>query len=271
MIVHQDGTVYDLKKLGYIVNKFSPPTSNWQHTFQQIGKYNSKLINSEVQQMTISFQLSWIGTDFYDFELLRLKLNEIFMSGEPFYVIWTMLPYLRYKCVIDSGSVDTTQVDLVPVGQNIAMNFLCIDGFAESTATTQTPFIYDSESWGIGENLPNGVDLKYTFSVPSFRIYNASIIPLRAEEHPIKIIFNGDVTSELGIENVTTGQKFTLTHGLAKDANSMILNGLVPFIDTQQVYSLSNHAYLDLAVGWNEFKITGASNFTISFDTHFYY
>ncbi|ULQ49060.1 phage tail domain-containing protein [Liquorilactobacillus nagelii] len=268
LIERQDGTIYDLGKMGFGVVSFNPPSANWQHTWQQVGKYRASLTNSEVQQTTIPLVLDAFATDNYDMELQRLMLRQIFMSDEYFYVISMRTPYLRWKCVAEA--FDITQLDNYHKLKSVSISLLCIDGFAESTATTQTPFTYDSESWGIGENLPNGVDLNYTFTTPSFKVYNASIIPLRAEEHPVTITFQGVVASSLSIENATTGQTFTLSRALTA-SDSLILKGLVPIVNGSQDYGASNHAYLDLAVGWNEFKITGASSFTISFDTRFYY
>jgi hypothetical protein len=268
LIERQDGTIYNLGKMGFGVVSFNPPSANWQHTWQQVGKYHASLTNSEVQQTTIPLVLDAFATDNYDMELQRLMLRQIFMSDEYFYVISMRTPYLRWKCVAEA--FDITQLDNYHKLKSVSISLLCIDGFAESTATTQTPFTYDAESWGIGENLPNGTDLDYTFTTPSFKVYNASIIPLRAEEHPVTIAFSGVVASSLSIENVTTGQTFTLSRALTA-SDSLILKGLVPIVNGSQDYGASNHAYLDLAVGWNEFKITGASNFTISFDTHFYY
>jgi len=270
LIEHPDGTIYNLAKMGYIVNSFTPPLSNWQHTWQQVGKYKADLANSEVQESTLAINLAFVGHDYYEFELMRLNINKIFNNSLGyFYVIWGMMPYLRYKCVIDGGS-SIPQTQFLPVGDSFSLTLLCIDGFAESTATTQTPFTYDGESWGLGENLPNGVHIPYTFTTPSFKVYNASIIPLRAEEHPFTITFSGVVADTLCIKNVTTGQEFILNRSLSL-SDTLTIVGLVPIVNESQDYGASNHAYLDLARGWNKFQITGATNFTISFNTHFYY
>lgn len=271
VIQYQDGTSVNLSDKGFLVKSFTPPSPSFQYAWQQTGKYKALLTNSEIQQSTFGFEVYVDGKDFYDFELTRLELKKILTSDKPFYVIWTMMPYLRYLCVPDMSNLVMAQDNAVPrMASPLSISLISIDGFAESTATTQTPFTYESESWGFGENLPNGVDIPYTFSTPSFKVYNASIIPLRAEEHPFTLKFQGTVHGTLTIENVTTGQTFTLNRSLTS-SDTMELVGLVPIVNGSQDYGDSNHAYLDLAVGWNEFEISGASNFTISFDTHFYY
>ncbi|MFT8937407.1 phage tail domain-containing protein [Liquorilactobacillus sp.] len=263
-----DGTIYDLGKLGFRVTSFDPPSPNWQHTYQQVGKYGAQLINSEVQQTTIPLVLDGIATDNYDLELQRLMLRQIFSSHEPFYVISMRTPYLRWKVVADTFSI--AQLNSYHKLKSVAINLLCGDGYAESTATTLTPFTYDAESWGIGMNLPNGVDLDYSFTVPSFKVYNASIIPLNADERPVTIVFKGTVPSSLSIFNKTTGQTFTLTRKLST-SDTLIIKGLVPIVNSSQDYGNSNHKYLDFATGWNDIQVVGATGFTISFETRFYY
>lgn len=268
LIYRQDGTVYDLGKLGFQVVSFNPPSPNYAHTWQQVGKYKTILTASQAQQISIPLVLDGMANDNYDMELQRLMLRKMFNSDKYFYVVSMRTPYIRWKCVAES--FDMTQLDNYHKLKSVSITLDCIDGFAESTATTQTPFTYESESWGLGENLPNGVHIPYTFTTPSFRVYNASIIPLRAEEHPFTIAFSGIVESELHIKNLTTGQEFVLNRALSL-SDTLIIAGLVPIVNGSQDYGASNHAYLDLARGWNEFQISGATNFTISFDTRFYY
>ena len=265
-----DGTIYDLGKMGFRVISFDPPSPNWQHTFQQVGKYGADLVNSEVQQTTIPIVLDGIATDNWDLELQRLSLRNIFTSDEPFYVISMRTPYLRYKVVADTFSIN--QLNSYHKLKSVTINLLCADGYAESTATTLTPFTYEAESWGIGMNLPNGIDLNYVFSVPSFKVYNASIIPLTAEERPVSIIFKGVAPNGVKITNNTTGQSINVYKALTAN-DTLIWKGLVPVLNGSQIYGngLSDHGYLDLAKGWNDIVVSGATNFTISFETRFYY
>lgn len=269
LIQRLDGTIYDLEQMGFRVQSFNPPNPNWQYTWQQMSRYHAELINSEVQQTTIPLVLDGVATDNFDMELQRLRLRRIFDSSEPFYVISMRTPYLRWRCVTEF--FDVAQLDNYHKLKSVTISLDCIDGYAESTATTSAPFTYDSESWGLGMNLPNGEDLHYTFTnQQSFKVYNASNIQLRAEEHPVVLTFSGVVGSKLTIQNVTTGQTFELNRTLTS-GDTLVLNGLVPIVNGSQDYGDSNHAYLDWAVGWNEYQITGATNFSISFETHFYY
>ncbi|MCG0892458.1 phage tail protein [Lactiplantibacillus plantarum] len=271
LIQRLDGTIYDLGKLGFRVKKFDVPFTNFQHGYKQVGNYGSKLISSQAQQLVIPMVFDIIATDVHDYELQKLLMMKIFRSDEPFYVINMRIPYLRWKVVAEAFNV--TQLNNFWRASDVSVNLDCPDGYAESTATTLSPFTYDSESWGLGMNIPNGEDLHYSFTnQQSFKVYNASNIPLLADDRPVTIRFNGTVSNKLTIQNVTTGQKWNFNMHLAKTDN-LVIKGLIPVKNNSQCYGngLSDHGYIDFKPGWNEMKITGATDFTISFETRFYY
>lgn len=45
----------------------------------------------------------------------------------------------------------------------------------------------------------------------------------------------------------------------------------MPTINGTQNYDAGNHGFLDFSTGVNKLHLDGASNFTIKFDTRFYY
>ncbi|MFX8481531.1 hypothetical protein ABTL74_19455, partial [Acinetobacter baumannii] len=71
--------------------------------------------------------------------------------------------------------------------------------------------------WGLGIGFPKDKAVKYKFTNENeFEVFNASIIPLLADDKPVKITFNGTVNSDLKIENQTTGQTFEFKKPLRK-------------------------------------------------------
>lgn len=267
-VQRQDGTLYDLGKLGFRVVSFDPPSPNWQHTYQQVGKYGAQLTNSEVQQTTIPLVLDGMANDNYDLEMQRLKLRRIFTSDKFFYVISLRMPYLRWKVVAEAFTMP--QLSSFHRLKAISISLDCIDGYAETTATTTTPFKYDTASWGLGDHIPNDEDVEYSFNASEFKVYNGSLIPLLADDRPATITFKGVVAKSLTIANQSNGQTFVLNRAL-KATDTFVLKGMVPLVNGTQVYAQTNHVYLDISRGWNNFKVTGATDFTISFDTRFYY
>lgn len=257
-----NGTVYDLDKLGFVVQTFDPPATNYAHTIQQIGLQGATLVGTTVGSLTIPLTLIIKANDINDLELQRLKLKNIFDSSEMFYVYSDRIPYLRWKVVAESFNFPQTGNFWRATA---TINLTCPDGYAESRGTTLNPSDY---GWGM--NIPSQ-KLDYVFQNQNdISVYNASNIDLLADEHPVKIIFNGNVANKLTITNQTTSQTFEYNRSLNKNT-TLTIDGLIPIENNSQMYYACNHAYIDFKRGWNKIQISGASDFTIKFDTRFYY
>ena len=264
-----DGTEYDLDKLGFRVITFEPPGINYAHTYVQRNKVGQVLTDAVIDKMTIPLTLMIQAEDTIDLELKRLDLKRIFNSDEPFYIYTSRIPYLRWKCVVD-GAISYPQI--ANFWQTTAtINLSCPLGLAETVATTaDSDFSYESGKWGLGLNIPHGVELKYIFNSNPCRVYNASNVDLRADELPVEITFNGNVKDALTITNSTTNQVFKLSGSYTKQ-DTIVIDGIVPTINGTEQYSKTNHAYLDFVKGWNDLSVSGATDYTIKFNTRFYY
>lgn len=270
LIERLDGTIYDLNELGYPVVSFDPPSSNWNHTFQQVGKYGSRLVDSEIQQLTIPLVFDIKAINNWHLEIKRMELNQIFRSDEEFYVISTKMRYLRWKVV--ANAFDIKQLDNYHKAKTVSVSLVCAEGFAESIATTLDPLNMKANVWGMEMHIPEKQTLKYVWQTPQIKFFNGSNIPLLAEEHPVKIKFQGVAPNGIKLRNKTTGQEINVYRNLSA-TDVLIWYGLVPVVNEKQQYgnSLSDHGYLDFAIGWNELELSGAENFEISFETRFYY
>lgn len=270
IIQRRDGTIYDLEKEGIKVINFDPPSANFQHTYNQIGKFGAELVDTQIQQMSIPLTFDVTARDNYDYELQRLKVLRIFSSTEPFYVINMRTPFLRWKVVTDSFTYP--RLGNFWKAKNVAINLVCYDGLAESTATTSNPFTFDGGTYGIGMGIPFDTP-KYSFTNQAqFNILNPSIIPLLSNERPVTITFKGDAPNGITIKNNTTGQSFTYFKSLS-NTDEFKLIGLVPMVNGVQRLGngLSNREFVDYAIGNNDMEVVGATNFTIQFTTRFYY
>lgn len=270
IIQRRNGTLYDLEKEGIKVINFDPPSANFQHTYNQVGKFGAELVDTQIQQMSIPLTFDVISRDNYDYELQRLKVLRIFSSTEPFYVINMRTPFLRWKVVTDSFTYP--RLGNFWKAKNVAINLVCYDGLAESTATTSNPFTFDGGTYGIGMGIPFDTP-KYSFTNQAqFNILNPSIIPLLSNERPVTITFKGDAPNGITIKNNTTGQSFTYFKSLS-NTDEFKLIGLVPMVNGVQRLGngLSNREFVDYAIGNNDMEVVGATNFTIQFTTRFYY
>ncbi|ETA75098.1 phage tail domain-containing protein [Ligilactobacillus equi] len=268
-ITRSEGIVYDLDELGYKVKKFDFPSTNYSYSMQQEGTFGNKIVNTSAGELTLTLTLKVVATDNYDFELKRFELNRIFSSYDYFWISSVRFPYLQWK--VKASPFTMEQVDNAPY-TDVSISLVCDEGFAESVGTTaDDDFTFSAGKWGLANYLPNGEGLKYIFvNQNKFKVYNASVIPLRADERPVDIIFNGNVKNKLTIKNNTTNQSVSYNRSLSKD-KTLTIHGLVPIEDNQQMYYASDHGFIDFTVGWNELEVVGASDFTIKFRTKFYY
>lgn len=270
LIQKRDDTIYDLGAEGIRVITCDPPSAGFQHTFNQSGKFGAKLTGTTTQQISFPIVFDVFAIDEYDYELQRLKVYKIFDSQEPFYIINSRIPYLRHKVVADGFSYP--RLNNYWKAKNVSVNLTAYEGFAETTATTLTPFDLNSDRFGFGIGITND-NFQYSFTnTNKFVFNNLGHIPLLADNKPVEIIFKGIVGKELTIRNNTTKQSFTYKKPLLK-SDEFRLIGLVPTVSGSQRLgnSFSSRSYLDFAVGPNEIEVIGARDFTIKFNTRFYY
>lgn len=268
IIVQQsDGTSYDLDECDFKVISFDPPQTAFTHSFQQIMDNKPTLTQTTVQQATIPLVLMIRAHDFEDYELQVMKLRKVFSSFEPFYVINSRIPYIRYKVVAQGFEIK--RLSNFYFSQNVTINLEMVDGCAETVGvTSDNAFVDDLNSWGFGENVPNE-KLTYTFTANGFSFWNLGTIPLNADSRPPLIKINAD-SDKLTIVNHTTNQTWQLNQKITHD-KELDLTGMKPVYDGQNVFSKTNHAYLDFAVGENKIEIQNASNLKVVFETRFYF
>lgn len=269
LIQHLDGTTYNLDDLDIRVISFDPPSPGYQHTFTQIHQTKATQTASQIQQTTIPLVVQVRAHDVYDYELMRERVLRVFPGYESFYVINMRIPMIRWKVSVDGFSYP--RLNNFWFTQPITINLMSEDGFAESVSmTSEDNFTKFDNKWGLGMNLPKDVDYSYKFTTNKFDVYNLGNIPLKAEERPVLYEFQGTVANGLTITNTTTDQTFKYNKGL-KSSDKLQIYGMKPVLNNQLVFQDCNHAYLDLNVGKNTFIISGASGFTFSVATRFYY
>ena len=267
IIQQSDGNSYDLDDNDFKVVSFDPPQIAYNHNFQQIYTDRPMLSQTTVQQATIPLMLMIRAEDYGDYELQVIKLKKIFSSYQPFYVINSRIPYIRYKVV--AQGFDIKRLDNFYFSQNVTINLLMVDGCGETVGmTSDKSFVDDISSWGYGENIPS-TSLKYSFSENKFSFWNLGNIPLKADSRPVLIKFKGNANN-LKIINHTTNQTWQLNSQITSD-KELDITGMKPVYNGSNLFANTNHAYLDFAVGENKIEVQNASNFNISFETRFYY
>lgn len=268
IIVQQsDGTNYDLDDCGFKVISFDPPNTAYNHASQTIYADRPTLTQTTINQATIPLVLMIKANDYEDYELQVMKLRKVFSSFKPFYVINSRVPYIRYKVVAQAFEIK--RLSNFYFSQNLTINLVMVDGCSETVGiTSDDTFVDDLSSWGFGENIPT-TPLKYQFKEKMFSFWNLGNFDLKADSRPVLIRFKGSANN-LKIINHTTNQEWQLNQNISGD-KELLISGMKPVYDGNNVFKNTNHAYLDFVSGENQIEIQNAGDFTITFETRFYY
>lgn len=107
---------------------------------------------------------------------------------------------------------------------------------------------------------------KYVFEENNFSVYNAGNVEIEPESMYMNIIVSG-VNGQLEIKNLTTGQLFKLEKPFK---GILELKGMSTKMNGTNIFRDTNKRLINLAVGKNDFEVTG--NFKdITFDFKYYY
>ena len=149
--------------------------------------------------------------------------------------------------------------------------------FAESIGTTQDierdGISANEELWGFGMGLiADNESLKYTHTGTLFKIFNAGNVPIHPFEQELKITISDVVGSSdyLELENTTNGTIFRVNEGVSS-SQEIVIDGANITSNGLQYLRQTNKQFIELDVGWNDFRINGATDAKVSFDFRFYY
>ncbi|MFT9411830.1 phage tail domain-containing protein [Liquorilactobacillus hordei] len=146
-------------------------------------------------------------------------------------------------------------------------------GYKYSLVNSDVLKTYSTGVWAnYGQNLPYNEDTQYTFTKQNnFRVYNASDIPIDPyfQHHELSIIIKHKGTG-FTITNKTNGTSYTY-FGTMNSSDTLVLQGLSTYKNGIIDSNNSDYGYLKLETGWNDIKVTGATDATITFSFPFIY
>lgn len=261
-----DGTIIDMHEKNIFVSTFRISSPRPKHNTDTVdGRHGVIKTGTTLEGRTVETMLVIEGKDYKDFDLFRDELFKIFNPLEDFYIIRDIQPHKRMKVSI-SSEYDLEYVWL-ELGE-LELEFEIESVFLESIGTTLDPLTFDAEKWQTGQGLITENPV-YVHQSPTFRIYNAGDVPVDPRQMPLKIELKGASTN-LKITNRTTGD--TWQHNGSSSANDTItLDGIRSLKNGTSIFGSTNKKLITIAPGWNDFEITGVSNFLITFDFRFYY
>lgn len=259
------GEIIDTSEL-FTLSTFKPSPPMRDAQFQGIeGRNGALLVTNQLAPRPVEVEGFILARDHSDFILKRDELYGMFDSEEPFYIIDSRQSFKRWKVTVE----DFESTFLFSSYGDIKITFNAFEGMAESTGSTQTPFSFDEDSWGIGQNMVAD-DLVYTFNSRRFQIYNAGDFEVDPREKPLTITFKG-ASESLEIRNATTGEIWQ-HYGTTNPYDTLTLDRVYVRKNATSVFNNTNRKTITLVKGWNDFVINGASSaFELAFDFRFYY
>ena len=209
------------------------------------------------------------GSDIKDYHLLKKKMRSILYTREPFYIVHSDMPSMKYAVITDSTAIE----DLYGRNGTFEVTFTVFKGYSESLYETNQ-YSNTSDKWQFGNDTIINDDIKYKHSSSEFKIFNGSSDTIAPFPHRHKLIIkiNVDAPSGFKLINKTTGDVFEYKKSITKN-KQIVINGIYPTIDGNRVGINTNHEWLTLSPGFNDIEISGEniSNPTVEFIFPFIY
>lgn len=150
-------------------------------------------------------------------------------------------------------------------------NFDNPSGYRYSIFRSDADYDTTKRGWQFGMNIPENYKLNYHFTTSSFRVYNASDIPIEpyAQKHDLKIImkFSGN---GLRLTNKTDGSSYSYNKS-SNGTEKIVLDGIATTLNGSPASANTDYGNITLQPGWNEITATGASSVDITFSFPFIY
>lgn len=209
------------------------------------------------------------GSDIKDYHLLKKKMRSILYTREPFYIVHSDMPSMKYAVITDSTAIE----DLYGRNGTFEVTFTVFKGYSESLYETDQ-YSNTSDKWQFGNDTVINDDIKYKYNSSEFKIFNGSSDTIAPFPHRHKLIIkiNVDASNGFKLINKTTGDVFEYKKSITKN-KQIVINGIYPTIDGNRVGINTNHEWLTLSPGFNDIEITGEniSNPTVEFIFPFIY
>lgn len=174
----------------------------------------------------------------------KYELYSLLGNGKEFFIEQNHRPGILWKCHLEGwepehiGSLVTT----------FSVPLLCVDGKAETR---------------------NVVNKKFNSSIFPFKNEGNQVIDPR-KQNETEITFKGASTN-LSITNHTTGDEWKY-NGATSPSDIIQLKGVQSFKNATSIFGRTNKKLLTIAVGNNEFTVSGASgDFELTISTRFYF
>lgn len=192
------------------------------------------------------------GADVTDYKLVKQKLRGMLFKRTPYFINHSDMPGIKYAVYCEENAI----TDIAHKYGEFEITFVVFKGYSESLMTTDN-FSLNSDYWQFGNGLVTDPNIKYVHTKRKFQIYNGStdtVTPIH--RHQIITTMNINAPNGFTLHNKTTGDKFTYKKKI-RDTDTVVLNGVYPFKNKKHCGIDTNHEYITLAEGYNDFEVLG--------------
>ena len=192
------------------------------------------------------------GRDIADYKLIKQKLRGMLFKRTPYIINHSDMPGIKYAVYCEENAI----TDIAHKYGEFEITFVVFKGYSESLMTTDN-FSLNSDYWQFGNGLVTDPNIKYVHTKRNFQIYNGStdtVTPIH--RHQLITTMNINAPNGFTLHNKTTGDKFTYKKKI-RDTDTLVLNGVYPFKNKKHCGIDTNHEYITLAEGYNDFEVLG--------------
>jgi len=261
-----DGTRYDiedysLKRLYHYI-----PSATIEHNSVTVDARSDVILNSKVNNRTISVDFVYISRDIFDFYLIREEVNALFLREEAYYITFKNEPHKRWLVKVANGYNLQPNQKL----ETFTIDFITINAYAESIATTQTLKEWDVDAWSWNGAIDWEEDLQYSFNTNEFTLNNLGNATIDPRVNQLRITVKGNFQNIFQIINRTTNEVYDFSGNLTS-SDELVLDGIRSLKNGVSVFSTTNKKLITLKPGLNRFSVLGGTLDNIDFDFRFIY
>lgn len=239
-----NGDVIDFEQVGIGIRDFMVASPFFNTNYDTLeGLPGAVDVGTEIGYRMIKASLYHEADSMENFAMERDKVFTVFRSEEPFYLIDSRMPGKRWKV----KAYQNYEPDQHGVFLLFNVTFTVPSGYAESVVSRNSKF--DSAVFRFHNEGNVGIDMRTQMET--------------------EIDFRG-ASSNLTITNKTTGDVWTY-NGSSVEDDTILLKGVRSTKNGNSIFGQTNHKLISFAPGWNDFEITGATDFTITIRTRFYF
>ena len=243
---------------------------NLEHNYMSTSGVDGSIPTASIfDKTTINAKFHLHFHDYNDFVLAKHDIYRFFATKKTIRIRSNAEPAIVK--FVRPLNFEITPISVVWRDSLFTIPFENPSGYKYSYLTSDNPYLYQTEGWQIGMNLPNGQDLHYQFTTPQMRVYNASDIAVDPyyQRHQLKIIikFSG---SSLQLVNQTNGSSWKYLSS-SNGKQTIVLDGINTSLDGTPASANTDFGNLVLEPGWNDIVATGATTLDVTFSFPFIY